>query len=701
MVGVGQTVTVDARLSPAGVSENVTVSGETPVVTSPTVGANYTAKLINALPIGRTPFFIAELAPGLNSNGPNGGQISVSGAFAYDNVFMMDGVDINDNVFGDPHDLFIEVAIQETQVLTSGISAEYGRFSGGIISIVTKSGGDAFSGSLRVNLTNPAWTQETPFEKQNQIARTNDTSPSYEGTFGGPILRSKLWFFGAGRYQNTVSSRTLDETAAAYDFTRDNKRYEVKLTATPRQNHTFTGSYIDNRERQLNAVPLGIAIDPHTLLDREEPNDLFVVSYNGVLTPKLFVTGQFSQKRFRFEGSGGTSTNIVDSPFISVGATAPGVLLYNAPYFDANDPEDRDNRQITGSVSYFVSTPHLGSHDLKGGVEWFRSTNTGGNSQSATGYVFDADYLVDVEGRPVLDNAGRMIPLFVPGITQVENWLPTRGARIDIKTTSLYVHDRMTAGKQWTFDAGVRYERVRSDATGGIVGVDTDTWMPRLAATYDVRGNGKVVLQSTYGHYSGKYNDSQFEGNSRVANPNQLVYDYQGPLGQGRDFAPGFDLTNYGSPVNGTFPTANVFFCVGITLADHARVHRLGREPVQRTVVRQGDVSVEIGKRLHRGFHRSNDRPDAGESRRRRPGAVRQPRLPQLRRPAARLSGAAATSPVSRLHPPDGAGPLDDDAEGRRQLRRRGDEPARVVVAVRRLPRSLLRDPQFPRGEIR
>jgi len=563
-VGVGQTVTVDASMAPAGVSENVTVAAEAPVVTTPTVGANYTAKLVNTLPVGRTPFFIAELAPGLNSNAPNNGQVSVSGAFAYDNVFMVDGVDINDNIFGDPNDLFIEDAIEETQVLTSGVSAEYGRFSGGIINVVTKRGGDTFSGSFRTNLTNPAWTQETPFEKQNGIERTSKTSPIYEGTFGGPIARSKLWFFAAGRFQNQTTSRTLDETAIPYDFKEDNKRYELKLTATPLQNHTFSGTFTDNRETQTNVPTLSFAIDPRALITRKEPNDLFVVNYNGVLSPKLFVTAQVSQKRFRFDGAGGTSTNILDSPFISIGNISPGVLLYNAPYFDANDPEERNNRQITGSVSYFLSTPHFGSHDLKGGVEWFRATNTGGNSQSATGYVFDADYLTDVEGKPALDAQGRMIPVFVPGITQLENWLPTKGARIDIDTTSLYVHDRMTAGKHWTLDAGLRYERVRSDATGGIVGVDTDTWMPRLAATYDVNANGKLVLQTTYGHYSGKYSEAQFEGNTKVANPSELVFDYTGPAGQGVGFAPGFDVANYGDLQSGTFPTANVFFAPGL-----------------------------------------------------------------------------------------------------------------------------------------
>ena len=60
---------------------------------------------------------------------------------------MINGVDINDNLFAQPQNLFIEDAIEETQVLTSGISAEFGRFSGGVVNAITKSGGDTFSGS--------------------------------------------------------------------------------------------------------------------------------------------------------------------------------------------------------------------------------------------------------------------------------------------------------------------------------------------------------------------------------------------------------------------------------------------------------------------------------------------------------------------------------------------------------------------------
>ena len=77
----------------------------------------------STLPTGRTPSLVAELAPGLTNNTPNVNQVTISGAVAYDNVFLLDGVDIGDNLFARPDDLFIEEAIEETQVLTSSVSA--------------------------------------------------------------------------------------------------------------------------------------------------------------------------------------------------------------------------------------------------------------------------------------------------------------------------------------------------------------------------------------------------------------------------------------------------------------------------------------------------------------------------------------------------------------------------------------------------
>ena len=207
-----------------------------------------------------------------------------------------------------------------------------------------------------------------------------------------------------------------------------------------------------------------------------------------------------------------------------------------------------------------MSTGNTGRHEIKGGYEFFRSQDIGGNSQTSTGYVFDADYLTDASGTvPILDSTGHFIPLFVPGETNLENWLPVRGAKINVDNNSFYVQDHWAINSKFSADLGLRYERVRSEATGGLVGIDTDTIVPRLGVGYDVKGDGKHVVHVTYGHYSGRYNEAQIGANTNVGNPDETIGIYTGPAGQGRNFAPGFDPANY-EIVEGDFPTVNVFF---------------------------------------------------------------------------------------------------------------------------------------------
>lgn len=566
VVELGRTARIDVTLGLAGVTETVTVSAaiESAQLASTQVGANYNAKEINTLPTGRTPALIAELSPGLTANTPNAGQVTIAGAFAYDNVFLVNGVDINDNLFGTANNVFIEDAIDQTTVMTSGVSAEYGRFSGGVINMITKSGGNVFSGSLRLNMTNDAWTRETPFEVSRSVERKDKLNKTYEGTFGGPIVKDKLWFFTAGRYTKATTSQALPATGIQFDGSNEEKRIEVKGTATVASGHTVTGNVIANR-RDAARLAFGSSIDPRAAEYPSFPNDLYVASYNGVLNSRMLASFQYSTKKFGFRDTGGTSTDIHDSPMWALAINTPDYYAYNAPYFDATDPEDRNNRQFAGSLSYFLSSQKAGSHDLKAGFDHFTSTRTGGNSQTATGWVFDVDYLTDAGGNPVLDGQGRLIPTFMPGESYGERWLATRGAQIDIKTLSLFAQDRWVVNPKVTLNLGVRYEKVRSEATGGIVGVDTDTIVPRLAASYDVKGDGKTVLQGSYAHYSGKYSESQFAGNTSVGNPAYIYYWYTGPAGQGLDFGPGFDLSNYTEVMLGGFPTANVFFDQGLS----------------------------------------------------------------------------------------------------------------------------------------
>ena len=561
-VTLGGAVTMDQVLSVAPVAEVVVVHGARPApVSSPAGAFNVRAEEFALLPTGRTPFALAELAPGLTDNTPNNNQVTIGGGFAYDNVFLMDGVDINDNVLGQPNGLFIEDAIQEVQVLTSGVSAEYGRFGGGVVNVITKSGGNLFSGAFRSNFTNSAWSVETPFEKSAGTTRASKLSPTYEMTLGGPVVRDRVWFFGGSRIERTTTAGTFAQTRLPYTRHDDNTRYEAKLTGTIRNGHTLQGTFIDNTT-DIVMPAFGGSIDPAAMTNPTTLNRLFVTTWRGVVGQRTFATAQYSQKFWKLQNAGNSSTNVMDSPILTRGVTAgiPASLQYNAPYWDSTDPEERNNRQLTGSVTHMFGSPRFGSHEVKGGFEYFVSTRVGGNSQTSTGYVFQTDYKLDASNFPALDDQGRLIPRFVPGTSRVQVWQPLRGATLDLTTASLFVNDHWVANPRLTFDLGLRFESVSSEATGVASSVDAQTIVPRVAGTFDLFGDGRTVLQGTYGHYAGKYNDVQFSRNTNVGNADRYVAQYSGPAGEGADFAPGFDPANYTTSLSGTFPTANVFF---------------------------------------------------------------------------------------------------------------------------------------------
>src|SRR5262249_44529389 len=312
---------------------------------------------------------LAHLATALNDITGLPGQLMIAGGFAYDNLFLLNGVDINDSVFGNPNALFIEEAIQETQVLSSGVSAEYGRFGGGVVNAITKSGGNDFTGSLRADLTNPKYRSKTPFEEKNGIERASKNDFVYTGTLGGYLVKDKLWFFLAGRDNKNDDQQALFQTGIPFDAVTNDKRYEGKLTANVSDRHTFQASYIKN-DTSTTQVPLvGIAATLDTVIKPSFPNDLGVVRYSGIYGPSLFAEAQYSQKKFQFSDFGGSNPNIHESPFLC----SSQACLYNGPYFDATDGDHRDNKQFSASGSYFWNPASLGSHDIKIGGEDFRN----------------------------------------------------------------------------------------------------------------------------------------------------------------------------------------------------------------------------------------------------------------------------------------------------------------------------------------
>ena len=473
------------------------------------------------------------------------GQVTIGGAFAYDNVFLIDGVDFTDRAFGYSDNLFIEDAIEETQVLTAGISAEYGRFSGGVINAITKSGSNTFSGSFRTDLTDLDWRSETPFQKQRNQTNTGDLSKVYSATLGGAIVKDRLWFFLAGR-DSTADIQINTLLSGVEVNSRDNTRYEGKLTWALSPNHSIQGSYTNNERTDSQEAQVSPLEEAALSKNSTRENDGWVVSYNGVFSNSMFGEARYSEKHFGFRGLGGTGTRPQDSPIRSYGGFTDAVAgTYNSPYFDATDPEDRDNKQIYGAVSYFLSTESLGSHDLKAGVERFSDIGIGGNSQTSSGYVIFADYLTNAAGNPVYSSSGRLIPVWSAGWNFMAYWLPVRGAKNEIQTTSFFLNDRWSLNKNFSFNIGVRYEDIASKSQSDIPTIGSDSIVPRLGATYDVRGDGKYKFDVTYSQYSGKATANQFGAISPSGNPSLAYGYYVGPDGLGADFAPGYDLNNY------------------------------------------------------------------------------------------------------------------------------------------------------------
>jgi len=548
---LGGTARSDATMEVAAAEETIVVTGEAPsALETTTVGANFEAETIEVLPAPvRTPQAIADLSGGVNRNDTQGvaGQVTIGGAFAYDNIFMVNGVDVNDRFFGTANNLFIEDAIEETQVLTGGVSAEFGRFSGGVINAITKSGGNQFTGSFRVDYNKPEWRDETPFEDDRGLEREGDLAKIYAATLGGPIIRDAMWFFLAGRQDESSVSYTLFNGYAGTNQIEE-PRYEVKLTGAIASNHTIMGSYLtyerkQSDERQVNPLEYAAVSNNST---REQ--DGFVVSYNGVFTNNLFGELRYSEKHFGFRGLGNTATAPFDSVFYAYGAL-PGTVggTFNAPYFDASDPEDRDNEQWYGALSYFLSTESAGSHDIKAGIELFNDIGIGGNSQTSTGYNPTTDFLTDFDtGDPIYDANGDLQAIWLPYYyTFMYYWVPVRGARNELETTSIFVNDRWNLNANWSFNVGVRYEQVSSTSESGVPKVESDSIVPRLGVSWDVKGDGKFKIDGTYSEYAGRATGNQFGAAGSAGNPAVAFGWYVGPEGIGNDFAPGYDLDNY------------------------------------------------------------------------------------------------------------------------------------------------------------
>jgi outer membrane receptor for ferrienterochelin and colicin len=518
-VGAGQPVTVDVTLRPASLSEVVTVTARTDAFTN-TVQAstNIQQELLSTLPTARTLLSAVNLSPAVHATGPSN-AVTIGGAMSFENLFMLDGVQITDNIRGTPFAIFIEDSIQETTVSTSGISAEYGRFTGGVVNAITKSGGNQFSGSLRTTFTNDDWRTVSPFDEP----KTSDTVPTYEFTLGGPILKNRTWFFGAGRFFDKSEANETGFTRLPFTFENDEKRFEGKITQAIAPGHNIRGTYAAVRETEKNNVwpSAQEVMDLRSLHTRQVPQDRLSVHYSGTLKPNLFVEAQYSARKFSFENSGGTSTDLIEGTVLRDQLT--GAWWWSPNFCGVCGPERRDNDNLFLKGNYFWST-RRGSHNVAFGYDTFNDRRKGDNHQSGSDYHVWASETIIENGTVYPVIAGNDFSTYII-------WWPISEASqgTNFRTHALFANDSWSANKHVTVNLGLRWDKNDGkDAVGNLVANDS-AFSPRVGLVYDPVGDGKWTMHASYAKYVAAVANSIADSASPGGTPSIIAYFYQGP----------------------------------------------------------------------------------------------------------------------------------------------------------------------------
>jgi outer membrane receptor protein involved in Fe transport len=553
-----QTVPLNVTLGVAALDETVNVVGKSADVLTQTaqVATNFQQELIASLPTNRDITSTLLMAPAVHPSGPAGG-FSIAGAMSYESLYLVNGVTVNENLRGQAFNIYIEDAIQETTVATDGVSAEYGRFSGGLVNVITKSGGNLFGGSFRESLFNDNWRSlvtgngnyATPAagsttQTCNTVASlngaqgadpgcfANDTKvdklvPTHEYVLGGPVRKDQLWFFTAGRFQNQqVARNTIQPVNLAYLSEDQRKRFEIKMTGSINSNHRLEGAYAKESLKQLNnTFSTASSMDTASLYDRETPLDLYTLNYNGILSSQFFVEGRFSSRHFSFIGSGSPFTDLIKGTLLL--DRARGGRYWSPTFCGACDPEKRDNDNENIKATYFKSTSGSGSHQMVFGYDTFNDKRFANNHQSGSDYrINGTTSIIRGSGADAV-----VYPQWLPGSSTILQYNPiaTSSLGTAFRTHSLFYNDQWRMNPRLTLNLGVRYDKNHgADSAGNVVANDS-AFSPRVGVVWDPRGNGEWAISASASKYVAAINNGIADSSSAAGNPATLQWTYTGP----------------------------------------------------------------------------------------------------------------------------------------------------------------------------
>jgi hypothetical protein len=556
VVYVGKTTTLRLTLEPGAITEVVEVAAGAGIIdqTSTAVGANLNDQLYQNLPLQRSVTSLFYIGPGATDSLQGGNaNPSISGGSALDNLYVADGINITDSAFGGlgvftrsygTLGVGINTSyIKEVQVKTGGFEPQYGQSQGGIVNIITKSGGNGYHGTLF------GYIRPNVFEGQRR--QPDDTrvnkfgkmlhEENYDGGFdlGGPIpgLRDKMFFFGSF---NPSQRRELVRGAVGSGLLRDlgtetnrgyfTKNYAFKLDFNLHPSHQINFSIFGD-PTVTNLAPFRtLNIDNTTATSKLEYGTRNIaVRYNGTLTPTLTLSASFSQGANTFDESGFANFNQI------INRTQPARGNFTAIGLGFFEPTNGTTYRTTYDVAKQASI--LGQHTFGVGYQFQRGFYSGRRDRSGPRFSIPTMNATGVPlanlvgARSAAIAAGQMVNaafslrtagssctlcpiLTIPGVGDTRVYLrQDRGEFgepvFDTKSDyhAAYVQDTWRLNRFVTALVGWRWEQERLIGAPGpesgrrLAYSFTGNWSPRLGVTVDPFGRGKTKAYYNFGRF--------------------------------------------------------------------------------------------------------------------------------------------------------------------------------------------------------
>ncbi len=553
VVQLSQTIVLNATLEQAALEEQVTVIGQSPLidVKSTVKGQTMTKEVFMSLPRSRSFDGLVSTAPGVQYDNRTGG-LSVDGATGTENMWYMDGADITQPHVGTNAQGAVMELVDEVKVTASGYNAEFGGSMGGVVNVITRSGGNAYHGDVSFYYNdntrlmqgyardyfrwNPSNSSIAEYVNDDNLywhqGNGRDDYKRYEGVFtlGGYILKDKVWFFASVNpiYARTYGDRFFNSDPLprpVYPFYNKNLGFngQVKLTAAPLKGLRVSVSGVNNWSNYRGAIPsiLGSSTKNYDwqkqgydypnwsaafLADYSASNNLLISArggYHMTNTQNQQIANRFTTYYFNYDNN-----MFASDPFFVANPSLLNIAGW-ANYGGSRSVLDRYKlEKFSGNLdlSYFVSL--AGEHAWKAGFQIIRDQEDVLNGPVSP--------MVNISwGQPctALEAYG------VPATSGPYGYYDIRGSwrqpygsawKIHRNTYALYLQDSWTLNGKLTINAGIRTEseyiptfnpNVPEQFKKPINFGFGDKLAPRFGAVYDVFGDSSLKVFGSYGIY--------------------------------------------------------------------------------------------------------------------------------------------------------------------------------------------------------